>query len=86
MQRTDTRRRFEQEDPYQLRLFGKSPQRIETIAADFLPDGEQLYIVVADADCNLHILQFDPDSMSLSTPTNKHILLRPSPQQQQQQQ
>jgi len=50
-----------QEEPYQLRLFGKSPHRIEVVAADFLPDGKQLYMVVADADCNLHILQFDPE-------------------------
>ena len=50
-----------QEDPYQLRLFGKSPHPIEVIAADFLPDGKQLYMAVADADCNIHILQFDPE-------------------------
>ncbi|KAL6715947.1 mRNA cleavage and polyadenylation factor subunit [Lecanora helva] len=49
------------EEPYQLRLFGKSPHHIEVIAADFLPDGKQLYIVAADADCNLQILQFDPE-------------------------
>ncbi|KAK3177207.1 hypothetical protein OEA41_008536 [Lepraria neglecta] len=49
------------EEPYQLRLFGKSPHHIEVVAADFLPDGKQLYMVVADADCNLHILQFDPE-------------------------
>ena len=50
------------EDPYQLRLFGKSPKHIEVIAADFLPDEKQLYIVAADSDCNIHILQFDPES------------------------
>ncbi|KAL9591984.1 MAG: hypothetical protein Q9179_007176, partial [Wetmoreana sp. 5 TL-2023] len=49
------------EDPYQLRLFGKSSDRIEVLAADFLPDGKQLYLVVADADSNVHILQFDPE-------------------------
>ena len=50
------------EDPYQLRLFGKSSKHIEVIAADLLPDGKQLYIMIADADCNIHILQFDPES------------------------
>ncbi|KAL8822747.1 MAG: hypothetical protein Q9191_006521, partial [Dirinaria sp. TL-2023a] len=32
------------EDPYQLRLFGKSSKHIEVMAADFLPDEKQLYI------------------------------------------
>ncbi|KAL8729979.1 MAG: hypothetical protein Q9181_004825 [Wetmoreana brouardii] len=49
------------EDPYQLRLFGKSSDHIEVLAADFLPDGKQLYLVVADTDSNVHILQFDPE-------------------------
>lgn len=51
-----------QEEPYQMRPFSKSPQNIEVTAADFLPDGKQLFMVVADADCNIHVLQFDPDS------------------------
>ncbi len=50
-----------QEEPYQLRLFGKDTNQLEVITADFLPDGKQLYIVVADADCNIQILQFDPE-------------------------
>lgn len=50
------------EEPYQMRPFSKSPQKIEVTAADFLPDGKQLYMVVADADCNIHVLQFDPDN------------------------
>ncbi|KAL9026570.1 MAG: hypothetical protein Q9196_004784, partial [Gyalolechia fulgens] len=49
------------EDPYQLRLFGKSPSHMEVLAADFLPNGKQLYLVIADADSNIHILQFDPE-------------------------
>ena len=55
------------EDPYQLRLFGKSSKHIEVLAADFLPDGKQLYVVAADADCNIHVLQFDPESTSTDT-------------------
>lgn len=54
------------EDPYRLRLFGKSSKHIEAITADFLPDGKQLYIVAADADCNIHVLQYDPESTSPS--------------------
>ena len=51
------------EDPYQLRLFGKS-KHMEVMALEFLPDGQQLYIVVVDAECNLHILQYDPERRS----------------------
>ncbi|KAL9597081.1 MAG: hypothetical protein Q9219_005364 [cf. Caloplaca sp. 3 TL-2023] len=48
------------EDPYQLRLFGKSSPHLEVLAGDILPDGKQLYLVVTDADSNIHVLQFDP--------------------------
>ena len=44
-----------------MMLFGKSTTTLEVVAADFLPDGEQLYIVVGDGDGNLHVLQFDPE-------------------------
>lgn len=50
------------EEPYQLRLFGKSNPHIEVLAADFLPDAKALYLVVADADSNVHVLQFDPEN------------------------
>lgn len=53
-----------------MRPFSKSPQNIEVTAADFLPDGKQLYLVVADADCNIHVLQFDPDSTSIPLSPN----------------
>lgn len=33
------------------------------MAADFLPDGKRLYILVADDDCNIHILQYDPEGI-----------------------
>ncbi len=49
-----------------MRLFGKYVQHLEVTAADFLPDGKQLYIVVADAECNIHILQFDPERTSFA--------------------
>ena len=50
------------EDPYQLKLFGKSSENIEVVAAEFLPDAKQLYIVAIDADGCLHVLQFEPSS------------------------
>lgn len=49
------------EEPYKMILFGKSTTNMEVVAADLLPDGKDLYIVVADADCNLHIFQYDPE-------------------------
>lgn len=65
------------EDPYQLRLFGKSSKHIEVIAADFLPDENQLYIVAADSDCNIHILQFDPESEPAFAPQQRAPLPQP---------
>jgi cleavage and polyadenylation specificity factor subunit 1 len=44
-----------------MTLFGKDMDELEVVAADFLPDGEKLYLVVADADCNLYVLQYDPE-------------------------
>ncbi|KAJ5986847.1 hypothetical protein N7451_011212 [Penicillium sp. IBT 35674x] len=49
------------EEPYKMTLFGKDPEYLEVAAADFLPDGNKLYILVADSDCNLHVLQYDPE-------------------------
>ncbi|CAI7579676.1 unnamed protein product [Penicillium manginii] len=49
------------EDPYKMTLFGKDPEYLEVVTADFLPDGSKLYLLVADSDCNLHVLQYDPE-------------------------
>lgn len=49
------------EEPYRMTLFGKDPEYLEVVAADFLPDGTKLYMLVADSDCNLHVLQYDPE-------------------------
>ncbi|OJD29457.1 cleavage and polyadenylation specificity factor subunit [Diplodia corticola] len=49
------------EDPYKMILFGKSRAHMEVMAAEFLPHEKQLYLMVADADCNLHVLQYDPE-------------------------
>ncbi|CAI7630992.1 unnamed protein product [Penicillium bialowiezense] len=49
------------EEPYRMSLFGKDPEYLEVVAADFLPDGSKLYMLVADSDCNLHVLQYDPE-------------------------
>lgn len=44
-----------------MTLFGKDPEYLEVVAADFLPDGRKLYFLVADGDCNIHVLQYDPE-------------------------
>ncbi|RKF71748.1 Protein cft1 [Golovinomyces cichoracearum] len=54
------------EEPYKMMLFGKSGNNMEVITTELLPDGKELYIVVADADGNLHILQYDPERKSFS--------------------
>lgn len=45
-----------------MMLFGRSKHQLECITAEFLPFDEQLHFVVADADMNLQILQYDPES------------------------
>ncbi|KAH8725302.1 CPSF A subunit region-domain-containing protein [Phaeosphaeriaceae sp. PMI808] len=49
------------EEPYKMMLFGRSKHHLECIDAEFLPFEQQLHIIVADADMNLQVLQFDPD-------------------------
>ncbi|KAH7155848.1 CPSF A subunit region-domain-containing protein [Dactylonectria estremocensis] len=49
------------EEPYTFKILGKSNGRLPLLVADFLPDGDDLAIVAADADGDLHILDFNPD-------------------------
>ncbi|KAA8642192.1 Cleavage and polyadenylation specificity factor subunit 1 [Aspergillus tanneri] len=49
------------EEPYKLSLFAKDLDYRDVLAADFLPDGNRLFVLVADSDCNLHVLQYDPE-------------------------
>ncbi|KAE8320845.1 CPSF A subunit region-domain-containing protein [Aspergillus sergii] len=49
------------EEPYKMSLFAKDLDYLEVLAADFLPDGNKLFILIADSDCNLHVLQYDPE-------------------------
>jgi cleavage and polyadenylation specificity factor subunit 1 len=50
------------EDPYHLKMFGKSAHHLEVSGAEFLPDGKGLCIILADAEANIHVLRFDPHS------------------------
>lgn len=45
-----------------MMIFGRSKNNLEVLAGEFLPFEKQLFIVIADADMNLQILQYDPDS------------------------
>lgn len=47
-------------------LFGRSKNHLEALTGAFLPFEKSLSLVIADADMNLQILQFDPDSTSPS--------------------
>jgi cleavage and polyadenylation specificity factor subunit 1 len=49
------------EEPYKMTLFGKDAQGCEVVAAEFLPDGEVLKFILADAQGNLLVLQYDPE-------------------------
>ncbi len=43
-------------------LFGRSRNHLEVLGADFLPFEKQLFLVITDADLNIQVLQYDPDS------------------------
>ena len=71
--------RIEQEEPYKMMLFGRSRNQLEVLAAEFLPFESQLHIIIADADMNLQVLQFDPESTSITfLSSNKSILQPPA--------
>lgn len=37
---------------------------MEVLTAEFLPQEKQLFILVADSDCNIHVLEFNPERKS----------------------
>jgi cleavage and polyadenylation specificity factor subunit 1 len=45
-----------------MQLFGRDQINLDVIAAEFLPDGKQLFIIAADGDGTLHVLQYDPEN------------------------
>lgn len=49
------------EEPYKMILFGKSSTKLELLTVEFLPDGNELFIVACDSDGGIHIFQFDPE-------------------------
>lgn len=57
-----------------MAVFSKGPSRMEVIAAEFLPHEKQLYIIVGDADKNIHVLQYDPESKFAHRKKKSHKL------------
>ncbi|KAA8909184.1 CPSF A subunit region-domain-containing protein [Sphaerosporella brunnea] len=49
------------EEPYKMTLFGKDTQELQVVTAEFLPDGRQLCFIIADANGDVHVLQYDPE-------------------------
>ncbi|KAK5187848.1 mRNA cleavage and polyadenylation factor subunit [Cryomyces antarcticus] len=64
---------YSEDEPYKLTMLGKGRARMEVVAAEFLPWGDQLYIIVADAHGDLHVLQFDPEPTPLTRTPNPQI-------------
>lgn len=64
-----------------MTLFGKDPEYLEVVTAEFLPDGSKLYILVADSDCNLHVLQYDPEGTYYPTPFPNPLLVSNHPKE-----
>ncbi|GAB7363492.1 hypothetical protein MBLNU230_g3763t1 [Neophaeotheca triangularis] len=50
------------EEPYKLSVLGKSRPTMEIMSAEFLPYDGELYILIIDADMDLHVLQYDPEN------------------------
>lgn len=50
------------EEPYRLTPMGKSRTHMEILAAEFLPFDGQLFLVVIDAERDMHVLQYDPEN------------------------
>jgi cleavage and polyadenylation specificity factor subunit 1 len=50
------------EEPYKLQLIGSDQMNGDVLAADFLPDGKQLFIVSSDGNGDLSVMQYDPEN------------------------
>ncbi|KIW17037.1 hypothetical protein PV08_04228 [Exophiala spinifera] len=62
------------EEPYKLQIIGRDLENPPVLAAEFLPDGKQLFIVSADEDGTLRVLQYDPENPKAERGTK--LLLR----------
>lgn len=62
------------EEPYKMQLLGRDFQDPPVFAAEFLPDGKQLYILTSDDQGELRVLQYDPENPKTERGTK--LLLR----------
>lgn len=62
------------EEPYKMQLLSRDVEDPECLAADFLPDGKQLFIISADANGDLRVLEYDPENPK--TERGAKLLLR----------
>lgn len=44
-----------------MQLFGRDQVGIDVMAAEFLPDDKQLFMIAADGDGQIHVMQYDPE-------------------------
>lgn len=58
------------EEPYTFKILGKSSSRLPLLVADFLPSGDDLGIIAADRDGELHVLEFNPDRECSNSPVS----------------
>lgn len=54
-----------QEEPYRMTLLGKDYEKMEVTCGDFVVEGDGLFFAVADGQENIHIFQYDPESITL---------------------
>lgn len=50
------------EEPYKMTMIGSDQTNLDVLAADFLPDGKQLFIVTSDGEGEIHVMQYDPEN------------------------
>lgn len=62
------------EEPYKLQILGRDLENPAVLAAEFLPDGKQLFIISADDDGLIRVLQYDPENPKAERGTK--LLLR----------
>ena len=48
-----------------MTLLGKDYEKMEVVCADFVVEGDNLFLAVADEKENIHIFQYDPESFAI---------------------
>jgi len=48
-----------------MTLLGKDYEKMEATCGDFVVEGDGLFFAVADGQENIHVFQYDPESITL---------------------